>query len=190
MLGVATILVPLTYLPNLVVAESRASYRTLVALSALFVFYVFLALLGYGRAFTALSEQSRQRMLFCVLVSWAALSGFVASHNLIGYFVEPQVTEYHLLKGQLRKIDLATVQTIYVIRSRWDDGLTSFMCYDEFGLPSSCEAWVPGPMVKCAIREIGGNSDRINVVSFADDEAEKIPAGATVIDMRSLKQFR
>jgi hypothetical protein len=45
-------------------------------------------------------------------------------------------------------------------------------------------------MVKCAIREIGGDSDRINVVSFAHDEAEKVPPGVTVIDMRSLKQFR
>lgn len=190
MLAMALILVPLSYLPNLVVLESWATYRTLAALGALFVFYVFLALHGYLRALRMFSAQSCQRLLLGVLVSWAVLSGFDASRNLVRYFIEPQVTEYHLLKGQLKKIDLAAVQTIYVIRARWYDGVTSFMCYDEFGLPSSCEPWVPGPMVKCAIREIGGDSDRITVISFGDDEVKKVPPGATVIDMRTLRQFR
>jgi len=190
MLGLALMLVPLSYLPNLVVLENWASYRTQVALTALLAVYVFLALHGYLQVLGRFSAPYRQRILLCVIVCWAALSGYAASRNLVRYFVEPQSTEYHLLKGQLKKIDLATVQTIYVIRSNWSDGLTTFICYDEFGLPSSCEAWVPGPMVKCAIREIGGDSDRINVISFAHDEAEKVPPGVTVIDMRSLKQFR
>jgi hypothetical protein len=190
MLGLALMLVPLSYLPNLVIAESWASYRTLVALTALLVFYVFLALHGYLQVLKIFSAQSRQRMLFGVVVSWAFFSGFVATRNLVRYFVEPQVIEYHLLKGHLRKIDLAAVQTIYFIRPGWADGVTSLVRYDDFGLPSSCQPWVPEGMVKCAIREIGGDSDRINVISFAHDEAEKVPPGVTVIDMRSLKQLR
>jgi hypothetical protein len=129
-------------------------------------------------------------MVLGVVVVWAVFSGFVASRNLVRYFVEPQAIEYHLLKGQLRKIDLATVQTIYFIRPNWYDGVTSVVRYDEFGLPSSCQPWVPGPMVKCAIREIGDDADRITVVHLAQDEAGKIPPGAAVIDMKSLKQFR
>jgi hypothetical protein len=125
-----------------------------------------------------------------VVVSWAVFSGFVATRNLVRYFVEPQAIEYHLLKGQLRKFDLATVQTIYFIRPDWADGVTSVVRYDDFGLPSSCQPWVPEGMVKCAIREIGGNADRITVVQFAHDEAVKTPPGAAVIDMRTLKQFR
>ena len=190
MLGMALMLVPLSYLPNLVVVESWASYRTLVALSALLAFYAFLALQGYLQVLRTFSPQFRQRMLLGVVVCWAIFSGFIATRNLVRYFVEPQAIEYHLLKGQLRKIDLATVQTIYFIRPNWYDGVTSVVRYDEFGLPSSCQPWVPEGMVKCAIREIGGDSDRINVVSFAHDEAEKVPPGAVVIDMKSLKQFR
>jgi hypothetical protein len=190
MLGVALMLIPLSYLPNLVVVESWASYRTLVALTALLAFYVFLALHGYLQVLRAVSTQFHQRMVLGVVVVWAVFSGFVASRNLVRYFVEPQAIEYHLLKGQLRKIDLATVQTIYFIRPNWYDGVTSVVRYDEFGLPSSCQPWVPGPMVKCAIREIGDDADRITVVHLAQDEAGKIPPGAAVIDMKSLKQFR
>jgi hypothetical protein len=187
MLGIALMLIPLAYLPNLVVLENWATYRTQVALTALFAFYTFLALNGFLQL---LKKVPRDGILVGVVACWAVFSGFAATRHLVRYFVEPQSAEYHLLKGQLKKIDLAAVQTIYIIRSNWDDGLTSFICYDEFGLPSSCEAWVPSPMVKCAIREIGGNSDRINVISFAHDEPEKVPAGATVIDMRMLRQFR
>jgi hypothetical protein len=190
MLGMALMLVPLSYLPNLVVTESWASYRTLVALTALLAFYVFLALHGYLQVLRTFSAQSYQRTLFGVVVSWAVFSGFVATRNLVRYFVEPQAIEYHLLKGQLRKFDLATVQTIYFIRPDWADGVTSVVRYDDFGLPSSCQPWVPEGMVKCAIREIGGNADRITVVQFAHDEAVKTPPGAAVIDMRTLKQFR
>jgi len=190
MLGMALMLVPLSYLPNLVVVESWASYRTLVALTALLVFYVFLALHGYLQVLRTFSAQFRQRILVCVVTSWAIFSGFIATRNLVRYFVEPQAIEYHLLKGQLRKIDLATVQTIYFIRPNWYDGVTSVVRYDEFGLPSSCQPWVPEVMVKCAIREIGGDANRITVVHFSQDEAGKIPPGAIVIDMKSLKQFR
>jgi hypothetical protein len=190
MLGMALMLIPLAYLPNLVVLENWASYRTQVALTALFVFYAFLALNGYLQLLRKVPTQYRQGILLGVIACWAVFSGFAATRHLVRYFVEPQSAEYHLLKGQLKKIDLAAVQTIYVIRSNWNDGLTAFICYDEFGLPSSCEAWVPSPMVKCAIREIGGDSDRINVISFAHDEPEKVPAGVTVIDMRTLRQFR
>ena len=190
MLGMALMLVPLSYLPNLVVVESWASYRTLVALTALLAFYVFLALQGYLQVLGIFSAPHRQRMLLGVVVSWAIFSGFIATRNLVRYFVEPQAIEYHLLKGQLRKIDLAAVQTIYFIRPNWYDGVTSVVRYDEFGLPSSCQPWVPEVMVKCAIREIGGDANRINVVHFSQDEAGKIPLGAIVIDMKSLKQFR
>jgi hypothetical protein len=190
MLGMSMMLVPLAYLPNLVVAESWASYRTLVALTALLVFYVFLAVNGYLQALKAIPAQSRQRLLLCGVVCWAAFSGFVATRNLVRYFAEPQAFEYGFLKGQLRKLDLATVQTIYFIRPDWYEGLTSVVRYDEFGLPSSCQPWVPEVMVKFAIREIGGDANRINVVHFASKEAEKVPAGTVVIDMRSLQQFR
>jgi hypothetical protein len=190
MLGLALMLVPLSYLPNLVVVESWASYRTVVALTALLAFYVFLALQGYLQVLRTVSTQFHQWMLLGVVAAWAVFSGLVASRNLNRYFVEPQAIEYHLLKGQLRKIDLARVQTIYFVRPNWYDGVTSVVRYDEFGLPSSCQPWVPEGMVKCAIREIGGDANRITVVHFAQDEAGKIPPGAAVIDMKSLKQFR
>jgi hypothetical protein len=190
MLGMALMLIPLSYLPNLVVIESWASYRTLVALTALLAFYVFLALQGYLQVLRIFSIQSRQRILLCMVACWAVFSGFAATRNLVRYFVEPQMIEYHLLKGQLRKIDLATVQTIYFIRPEWYEGATSLVRYDDFGLPSSCQPWVPEGMVKCAIREIGGDANRITVVNLAQDEAGKIPPSAAIIDMKSLKQFR
>ena len=49
MTGLALVLLPIAYLPNLVTAENWASYRSLGAITALVVLYVFLALHGFWR---------------------------------------------------------------------------------------------------------------------------------------------
>ena len=46
-LALAAILLPLTYLPNLLVAENWSTYRTQVALTSLLWFYTAMALIGW-----------------------------------------------------------------------------------------------------------------------------------------------
>src|SRR5262249_51108983 len=58
-LALAIALVPLSYLPNLVIAEDWASYRSLGALSALCMVYAWLGLLGIWRALLPRVRDSR-----------------------------------------------------------------------------------------------------------------------------------
>src|SRR5262249_19107853 len=52
---IAASLLPLSYLPNLVVAENWSSYRTQAALTSLVVVYGFFALWGYGKILRGLA---------------------------------------------------------------------------------------------------------------------------------------
>jgi hypothetical protein len=123
-----------------------------------------------------------------MIVAWALVSGLLATHHVVKYFVEPQSVEYRLVKDRLRKLG-PNPQTIWFIRIHWDDGLT-LVRYDEFGTPSSCKPWVPEGMVNCALRDLGRPSDGVTVTQVDPDAAGQVPPNAAVVDMRMLKDFR
>jgi hypothetical protein len=79
-LGLATGLVPLSYLPSLAVAEEFASYRSIGALSTLLMLYAWLGLWGIARAVIAFSARSRARqaVVRVVTLASAALLSFLS----------------------------------------------------------------------------------------------------------------
>jgi hypothetical protein len=79
-LGLAAGLVPLSYLPNLAVAEEFASYRSIGALSTLLMLYAWLGLWGIARAAVAFSARSGARLaaLRTVVLAFAALLSFIS----------------------------------------------------------------------------------------------------------------
>lgn len=188
-LGIALVLIPLSYLPNLAAMDTYGPHRTQVALTPLLAFYFVLALRGYLDALPSFSRHSREPLLLCVVGGWAIVSAFSARHNVVKYMTEPQAIEYRLVKSQLRKIEPADGGTIYFIPAALSDRLTEFFCYDEFGTPSSFKVWAREGMVKCGLREIGRDAT-VNVVSITPEELPQLPAPARVVDMRLLKQFR
>jgi hypothetical protein len=78
-LGLAICLVPLSYLPNLAVAEQFASYRSIGALATLLTIYVWLGVWGVVRQPAWLFRQP------VVVVGCAALLGFV----VVGLIIYP-----------------------------------------------------------------------------------------------------
>ena len=189
-LGIALVLMPLSYLPNLAAADSYGPHRTQVALTPLLAFFFVLALRGYLSALQSFSRQSRDQLLLCVVSGWAIVSAFSARHNVIKYMTEPQAIEYRLLKSQLQRIEPAYAATIYFIPAALSDRLTEFFCYDEFGTPSSFKVWAQEGMVKCGLREIGRDATGVKVASITPEQLPQLPARAAVVDMRQLKQFR
>ncbi len=188
-LGILILLVPLSYLPNLMGQASQACYRTQVALTTLVALYLFLALHGLVNKLITGSAGMRGCAMGIIVFVWALLSGLLASHNVVSYFVEPQSVEYRLVKDQLSKLG-PNPQTIWYIRSHTDDGLT-LVRYDEFGTPSSSTPWVADGMVNCALRELGrASDDAVKVTQVDPDAAGQLPANAAVVDMRLLKRFR
>jgi hypothetical protein len=190
MLGVALVLIPLSYLPNLAAADSYGPHRTQVALTPLLALYFFLALQGYLGLLQSFSRHSREQLLLCIVGGWAIISACFARHNVVTYMTRPQAIEYQLAKNQLQKIDPADAATIYFIPAALSDRLTDFYYYDEFGTPSSFKVWAREGMVKCGLREIGWPATNLDVVSITPEELPQLPARAAVVDMRLLKQFR
>jgi len=187
-LAMALFLAPLSYLPNLAAVESYAPHRTQVALTPLIACCLLVALRGCLGALPSVSRQSRDRMLLLVVGGWALVSGVTARRNVVQYMAQPQAVEYRLVKSQLLKIESTGAQTIYFIPASLSDRLTRFICYYEFGTPSSSKTWAGEGMVKCGLRDMGREATRITVVAVDPEQLHQLPPHAAVIDMRQLKQ--
>jgi hypothetical protein len=79
-LGLAAGLIPLSYLPNLAVAEQFASYRSIGALSTLLALYVWLGLWGIARSLTTFTARRGAKLVAArmVALALAALLSFVS----------------------------------------------------------------------------------------------------------------
>lgn len=180
-------LIPLSYLPNLVVAEDWSAYRTQVALSSLLLVYTFFALYGYTR----LLRPRIANQVFTVVLGVLALAAvLLASYNVEMCFAFPQSLELRLMRSQLASRNLARVRSIYVIGATWRDSIAPTERYDEFGLPFSAQPWAPGAAVHLLLRERGGAWSKIPVEVAPVGGPITPPHGALVVDMRKLAHFR
>jgi len=180
-------LVPLCYLPNLLITESWSPYRTQSALTSLVVLYGFYALWGYCQH---LRPQLSHAVFVGVLGVFTCTSIVLASRNVMVGFVVPQQREWQYLQEQLALIDLATVKRLYVICARRSDSIAPVLRYDEFGLPSTASRWVPESAVYIALSETSPQFTQIPVEVVLPENADTIPASAIVIDMRKLSELR
>ncbi len=146
----ALCLIPLAYLPNLLVAESFGSFRSQVAMSSLIALYAALGGLGYARRWPALSLRAALPLL--LLLTLASM-GF-AAHDISAEFATPQEREYQAVVAQLRAAQLAGVTTIYVLPSLQTDRLSTEVHHDEFGLPTTSEVAYLTPIVTLALEDV------------------------------------
>jgi hypothetical protein len=140
---IALCLIPLSYLPNLAIAEDFVTYRTEAGLSALLVFYAFLATVGIAQVLSKPLSRSAVSML---AVLAAGTSIVFASYDVKTFFVLPQTLELGLMNSQLAG-NFGERKRITPVLLKRDDTLAPFSRYDEFGLPSLCQPWVPDPVV-------------------------------------------
>jgi hypothetical protein len=141
--AIALCLVPLSYLPNLAIAEDFVTYRTEPALTALLVFYLTLAAAGFIQT---LNKTVSTKFLTSLLVLAAGISLTLANYNVNTFFATPQALELALIKTQLDGAFGRRFRDNPVLLTR-SDTLAPFSRYDEFGLPSLCQPWVPDPVV-------------------------------------------
>ena len=174
-LALATILLFLAYLPNLLVAENFSTYRTQVALTSLVWLYTALALVGWLRG----TRWERALPVFAVLavVTCAGL----AARNVTLEFALPQATEYRMVAHALRESKLQGTKHFYFVLAKWNDTLAPLVRYDEFGLPSSSQPWVPRAMAWLILQ--ARHSRYAALVSSASVGDGPAPPGSTVIDL-------
>jgi hypothetical protein len=182
LLGLAVIMVPGIYLPNLLAAENWGAYRTQLGLASLLMVYAFFALHGWARTLGTLGA-----------VDWllpiaATLACMTATHNLIRYYAEPQMTELRIMRAQLAGLKLAKVTKLNVIGSTADSALNGAL-RDEFGLPSSAQPWSQVPMAYSVVYEMLGAPPSFPVVVAPTPHGFKVPPGEALVDMSGLGRY-
>jgi hypothetical protein len=133
-------LIPLAYLPNLLVAESFSTYRSQTGLIVLVMLYALMALFGFLKLL-----RCRSRVLTVVLCSLAVFSAFIAYENVVNYFVIPQTLELALLRAQIDQQFGAHAANHPILFERLDT-LAPSVKYDEFGMPSSAQFFAKQPI--------------------------------------------
>ncbi|MCC7531016.1 MAG: hypothetical protein IT342_21030 [Candidatus Melainabacteria bacterium] len=159
----------LCYTPNLMVAESWSSYRTLYALAALMMIYFFCAIQGIAEKLKV-----GKNTITSTLLAAAVLNLIVANQNVATYIAEPQSREIALLRYRLNyekssaviahtmdqltppegksPFDIWQYDSKTIIPS-WYETLAPAAYYDEFGRPSSARPFVAKAMVGLLQRE-------------------------------------
>jgi hypothetical protein len=196
--GMAAVLIPLSFLPNLVVGENSPTYRVQVSLSSLIALYFCLGALGIwltvrdwlqvrvsDRALTA-----AERLGLAVSVVFVATGAFIAAKNVTTLVVEPQSTELRVLRSQVA--DLPTgVARVGFVRIGWNQGFAKRLYSDEF-VPSSARPWAGEPALLLILREEGrlppeGQRPIVDILPwYTKGGLENEP----LVDLRGLQRLR
>ena len=171
---------------SLVASERYATYRTLLAMSAVLVCFL-AASLG---ALTERWSVANRRLLASILLAVAFLT---ARHHAYALIAVPQGNEWQLILDGAKQVRLGVGShpRIFAIASTPADISTSTIYHDEFGSLSSNSEWVPTEMFKRAMHDLHPGIANLNSrYVFATGPA--LPADQQfdlIIDMRRLRRF-
>jgi hypothetical protein len=190
-LAAVPVLVPIAYLPNLLTSESWAAYRSLIILMPLAMLMVVVAARGYLGALRRLRPPTRMagsvagRALGGVWVAGTVLVVLAASRNLTGFCAQ-QADEFQRIDRSVQIALAGGASRIVMVPPLLFEGPRGRdVDYDEFGLPSTAQPWVPEPMLRLILRRRApeqrvqvGATDRAGLGAYAK--------GWAVIDVRAL----
>ena len=185
---VVTLLIIFSYFPNLIIEENWGSYRTQIALSSMFVLLIFIS---FKSIIIKLGLRNKPLIFFSIMSFFSISSLVLYSYHQIRNMTYPQSLEISFMKYQLTKFDNRVQDNIYIIQPSWNDSISSRLFgYDEFGIPSSSQAWAPEPMVRLLLREMNYDYKNIiikylpstNILNFNDSDF--------ILDLRSIREFK
>lgn len=197
--GIAAVLIPLSFLPNLVVAENSPTYRTEVSISSLIALYVCLGAIGIWlnvrdwlrRRVSDHALVAAERLALATSVAFVATSAFLAAKNVTTLFVEPQSTELRIVRGQVAALPTG-VERVAFVQPGYYQGMTQLVISDEFGVPSSAQPWTPEPFVLLILREEGRLAPDTPhpIVDVLPSDTTTFPKNEPVVDVRGLERLR
>ncbi len=171
---------------SLIASEHYATYRTILAMSAVLLCFVVASV----RALTEGLSMASRRLLATVVV---AVAFFTAQHHVYALIAVPQGNEWQIiLQGAKHvRLDGPARPRIFAIASSPADISTASIYHDEFGSLSSNSEWVPKEMFKRAMHDL--HPDVANLESRYDfSEGYKLPPGEhydVIIDLHRLRRF-
>jgi hypothetical protein len=171
---------------SLVASERYATYRTILALTAVLLCFLVTSV----HTMTEHWNASTRRLLATLLVACAF---FTAQHHAYALIAVPQGNEWQLILEGAQRVHLAggTRPRIFAIASTPADISTATIYHDEFGSLSSNSEWVPREMFKRAMHDLHPEIANIDArYDFAT--GPKLLPGQhydVIIDMHRLRHF-
>lgn len=168
------------FIPNILTAENWASNRSLFATQWIFSSITLITIfhLIYSLKFIFF----KQKLITFACVSLLALSIFHANNLLVTTMSGPQMRELEL--ARIAIAELNPMLKIQVKKSEWTDSISPWLVGDEFGIPSSCQSWVPVPMTKLILSEMYPNK------SFDVELVEEITSSNSINFAEILSESR
>lgn len=196
LLAAATVVI--AYLPSLVSAESYAAYRTQGALAPTFAVLVGL---GVAESISAIRQghlvgvrgshhaiRASAGLLGLLSLGACFLVALVATKNVTYLLVQPQSTEFRLVRHELAAMPGGRLKHVAYVAPPYYDGMAVPYLYDEFGIPTSSATWADPAFTFIIARELGRATAnmRVDVVS----SAAQVPAGVPYVDVSFLRAVR
>jgi hypothetical protein len=174
------------FIISLLASERYATYRTVLAMTAVLLCYAVASV----RALTRDWAIGNRRLLGSLVI---ALAFFTAQHHVYALIAVPQGNEWQLILQGAKHVRLSATNKprIFVIASTPSDISTATIYHDEFGSLSSNSEWVPKEMFKRAMHDLHPEIANLNGrYDFMSGPA--LPAGQRydlIIDMHRLHEF-
>jgi hypothetical protein len=171
----------LSYLPSMIVKESFASNRTMLALNICVWLVV---------AEMAITYIRNRQVLAVAAVSVGIVFIISGRNNFRNYFLHPTQKEYVATRNFMQDHYQKNIRTIYFIRPSEDALVKQLhikMSADEFGIPSSCKDWVPEDLSRQLVFEITGNRALAGALNFKQwSDRESFASSGAAIDSNTL----
>jgi hypothetical protein len=167
-------ILPLSYAPNLVIAESWASFRSMIALSSTWV----VLLIFSGKGITGALSRSRlrlDRLNAFGIRAWVLLALVMFVYSSASYIVFPAYFEHRYIRLTLTSLPLKPGDTIYLWMPSYTDYISPYYYGDEFGVPATTKKWGIFTLPNLILREIGLPPNQVKL-TMTDDPA-KVPLG-------------
>ncbi len=178
---------------SMIASEHYATYRTILAMSAVLLCFLVASVTSFTQRWTSAS-----RHMLAGLVIAAAY--FTAQHHVYALIAVPQGNEWQLIMQGAKQVRIdasrpdrpdARKPRVFAIASSPSDISTATIYHDEFGSLSSNSEWVPREMFKRAMHDL--HPDVANVDSrYAFATGPKLPADQSfdvIIDLHRLRKF-
>ena len=189
------VLIPLAYLPNLVVEESIPwpTYRTHVALSPLIALYFCLGALALWVTFREWLQgrvsrrvvHASESVATALAVAFVAMCVVIANRNVDTLIAEPQLRELRLLRNQVAALP-DPVQKVAFVLTGHAERQPGTPFGSEFGAPSTVDFPSTEPLVLLLLREQGRLRGPHPDVEILPWYTSTIPEGTPVVNLNGI----
>ena len=170
--------VPLSYLPNLVVAENWDSNRTLIGLYVIWCGILFLIIENFAKKF---------KFNTVILVIFILALSYYVQKNIMDEFIVPGTMEVSYAIHKIRKINPANNSTVCIIPSHWYNSLARYASLDDFGTLAFYPSWSATAIFRDVFHQMHKNKKVF--FTLAKDNKEKSKC-TYFIDTSQVSSFR